>query len=251
MKSVSSLVVVLLLAVSGLLTTASGQGAKGQAKDKDADDKDARARNVNVINTPNVNVVNTPSVNVATIPPVTGSVAVTNTPTVNVGNTANVNVANSPNVKVSNDATAPVPTSRIDDPGRIPYHRQLGCEANCNGFVDFGIVPSGHRVVIQHVSVLAALHFDQNPNPPVGPGGITVVPAIVLLQGSRGIHSAFVVPPESAISPFGAVDQAVQAYFDESENILVSFLAGPNSAIVSVSGYQLDCAAAPCAPIAP
>jgi hypothetical protein len=56
-------------------------------------------------------------------------------------------------VRVANTAAAPALTSSIDDPGRIPYQStvfQTCTGANCT--FTFGALPTGHRLVIQHVS---------------------------------------------------------------------------------------------------
>lgn len=201
------------------------------------------SRDVNVVNTPNVNVANTPSVNVATMPAVTGSVAVTNTPTVNVGNT--------PSVNVSNTSTQPVPSVRIDEPGRIPYQSQVDKSASCISgatcFFEFGSVPAGHRVVIQHISGI--VNFT----------GSTFAVWVQLNNGSGLPVSNFLAPQVPAIS-FTAFDQAVQAYFDPAAfgglievqvNLVGSAFPGGGSAqIITLSGYELDCNVAACAPIA-
>jgi hypothetical protein len=202
------------------------------------------SKDVNVVNTPNVNVANTPSVNVATMPAVTGSVAVTNTPTVNVGNT--------PSVSVSNTSAQPVPSVRIDEPGRIPYQSQVDKSASCISgttcFFEFGSVPAGHRVVIQHVS--GTVSFIGNPS------------AIwLLLNNGSGAPVSNFFAPQAPVVSFTAFDQTVQAYFDpaafggliEVQVNLVgnSALPGGGSAqLITLSGYELDCNVAPCGPIA-
>jgi hypothetical protein len=201
------------------------------------------AKDVNVVNTPNVNVANTPSVNVATMPAVTGSVAVTNTPT--------VNVANTPSVNVSNTSAQPVPSVRIDEPGRIPYQSQVDKSGSCTGaglcFFEFGSAPAGHRVVIQHVSGIVSF------------GGTTNAVWVQLNNGSGAPVSTFFTPQAPAVS-FSAFDQTVQAYFDPAAfggviEVAVSLIGGtfPGSGsaeIITLSGYELDCNLAPCAPVA-
>lgn len=202
------------------------------------------AKDVNVVNTPNVNVANTPSVNVATMPAVTGSVAVTNTPTVNVANTPSVNVANT--------TAQPVPSLRIDEPGRIPYQSQVKkSDGSCTGaavcFFEFGSVPPGHRVVIQHISGVMSFSGTNNAT------------WVQLNNGSGFPVSTFFAPQAPSIS-FNAFDQTVQTYFDPAVfggiiEVQVNLLGGtfPASGFVEgiiLSGYELDCNVAPCAPIA-
>lgn len=208
---------ILLLIAGGLPAAMSGQTS------------------VKVVNTPNVHVTNTPSVTVANTP----SVTVANTPTVNVGNTPNVNVANTP--------TKPVFVSNLDDPGRIAYQSIVSNTGKCSGascFWEFGSPAPGHRVVIQHVSGL------------IGFNGSAGTISVSLNNGSGFPVSSF-FGPLSASALFSSFDQTVLAYFDSSQIIEVqvdligsTFPGGNISEIVSLSGYELDCNAAPCAPIA-
>jgi hypothetical protein len=202
-----------------------------------------KTKDVNVVNTPNVNVANTPSVNVTTMPAVTGSVTVTNTPTVNVGNT--------PSVNVSNTSTQPVAAVRIDEPGRIAYQSQVDKSGSCTSgttcFFEFGSVPAGHRVVIQHVSGIVSF------------SGANAATWVQLNNGSGAPVSTFFTPQVPTVS-FSAFDQTVQAYFDPAAfggliEVEVSLLGGtfPGGGQVegvTLSGYELDCNVAPCALIA-
>ena len=57
---------------------------------------------------------------------------------------------------IVNDASRPVPTASVDEPGRVPFsHDQVGeCgAATCS--MQFPAVPEGKRLVILHVSVVA------------------------------------------------------------------------------------------------
>jgi hypothetical protein len=182
------------------------------------------AKDVNVVNTPNVNV--------------------SNTPTVNVGNTASVNVANT--------SAQPVPSVRVDEPGRIPYQSQLEkSDGSCSGasvcFFNFPSVPSGHRVVIQHISGLVSFS---------GTNNATVVQ---LNNGSGAPLSSFFTPQVPSI-PFSTFDQTTQGYFDPAVfggviEVQVTLFGAtfPQAGLVehiTLSGYELDCKVAPCAPIA-
>ena len=178
---------------------------------------------VKVVNTPNVHVTNTPSVTVA------------NTPTVVVGNTPNVNVATS--------ATKPLLNSSIDDPGRVPFQSSIENAGKCSGdscLWLFGPIPAGHRLVVQHVS--GSINFNAPPGA-----------AEVLLNNGT---STFFAPLNSAVL-FSAFDQPVLAFFDGPQSIGVQilvfgggFATGPQTQDMTLTGYLLDCSAAPCAPIA-
>lgn len=212
-----------VLKTLGFLLVAAMINAAAQAQTKD----------VNVVNTPNVTVTNTPSV------------AVTNTPTVNVGNTPSVNVANT--------SAQPVPSVSIDQPGRIAYQSQVSkSDGSCTGasmcFFDFPSVPGGHRVVIQHISGIVSF------------AGTNNAIWLQLNNGSGAPLSTFFAPVVPTVS-FSAFDQTVQAYFDPAVSagiieVQVSLLGGatfpsPGAAeIITLSGYELDCNVAPCAPIA-
>lgn len=193
----------------------------------------AQTKDVNVVNTPNVSVTNTPSV------------TVTNTPTVNVGNTASVNVTNT--------SAQPVPSVSIDQPGRIAYQSQVSkSDGSCTGAsvcnFDFPNVPAGHRVVIQHISGIVDF---------VGTPSATWVQ---LNNGSGMPVSTFFAPMVPLIS-FSAFDQTVQTYFDPAVSAGIievqvnlvggaTFPGGGPAEIITLSGYELDCTVAPCAPIA-
>jgi hypothetical protein len=210
------------------------------AGDKNKKDHDDAAKNVTVVNTPNVNVANTPTVNVG------------NTPTVSIGNTPSVNVANVPNVSLKNTAAQPVFTSSVDEPGRNAYQSQASnSNGSCSGagfcFFEFGQVPAGHRVVIQHVSGIISFF--------TAPNSVWVQ----LNNGSGSPVSTFFAPQAPSTS-FSAFDQSVLAYFDPAEHgglieVQVNLVGGtftgavsPN--LITLSGYELDCNSAPCAPIA-
>jgi len=209
----------LLLAVFALPTIMTGQAA----------------RDVKVVNTPTVHITNTPSVNVV------------NTPTVNVGNTPTVNVANTPNVSITNTAVNPAVVSSVNEPGRIPFQSTIDNSSKCSGISClwlFSAPIAGHRIVIQHISGL--VDFSSTPS------AITVF----LNNGSASL-STFFAPINGAVK-YTAFDQSVQAYFDPGQPVSVqvnldggaNFATGGLVQSVTVSGYVLDCTAAPCAAIA-
>lgn len=146
-------------------------------------------------------------------------------------------------VQVVNTVSNPALISNTDGPGRIPYQSSTFCVSTgpVNGgfgcIFTYPVVPTGHRVVIQHIS--GSLEF-------FGP------PAEVhIIVGSPMLGAFF--PPISG--DYVLFDQPVQYYFDEgvtpSVTVTVSS-GGTPSASLSLIGYELTCSAAtPCAPIAP
>jgi hypothetical protein len=128
-------------------------------------------------------------------------------------------------------------TRDVDDPGRIAYESQQSIEGQV---VVFPKVPAGHRLVIQHVS--AEVNFNQNVHDLVQ----------VLVAGGQG-SSNFLAPFSLSVTFF---DQLVQQYVDAGRTPNVQFVADFGLTLISggsvtLTGYLLDCTAAPCATIAP
>jgi hypothetical protein len=206
-----------------------------------------------------VTVVNTPAnpVPVAGSTTVSGSVAatqsgawnvgITGTPSINIANSPTVQLSGTPTVNVTNPAAAPLYFVNVNDPGRIPYQSQVlqVCSAVVDCTIQFGMVPAGHRLVIQHVS--GFLTFTTPPT------SVEVIPS----AGSA--YTPFFAPASQAVGLPGAgislFDQAVQLYGDGGSNLsldirLVGATFYSNSQELTLSGYLLDCTAAPCAAIA-
>jgi hypothetical protein len=112
-------------------------------------------------------------------------------------------------------------------------------------------VPQNHRLVIQHVSGSIAVSSN--------PGSILVV----LSQFVAGItpSSTFIVTslfPFDSVSRVGVFlfDQPVLLYFDAGQTPAVQVSVGLSSSVINynvditLTGYLLDCTAAPCQPIA-
>jgi hypothetical protein len=154
------------------------------------------------------------------------------------------------NVKVTNPAAAPVLSLNVNDPGRTPYHAfseaplcpDMGTPPTCS--VAFQVVPTSHRLVIQHISILAF--------------GSATTPAALVEWGPTPLDARTSVSyfPTTAIPgiPPGAVqavDQAVLGYFDAGQQPGAVVAGGPFISMgASVTGYMLDCTIAPCAAIA-
>ena len=134
---------------------------------------------------------------------------------------------------------AATPVRNVDDPGRIAYENEQGLGAG-QDFVVFPKVPAGHRLVIQHVS--AELRFQSFVSSQVQ----------VLVSGGGQASSNFLAPFSKSLAGF---DQLVQLYVDAGEAPAVQIVADAgltqvSSGFLTLTGYLLDCTAAPCATIA-
>ena len=134
---------------------------------------------------------------------------------------------------------AATPVRNVDDPGRIAYENEQGLGAG-QDFVVFPKVPAGHRLVIQHVS--AELRFQSFVSSQVQ----------VLVSGGGQASSNFLAPFSKSLAGF---DQLVQLYVDAGEAPAVQIVADAgltqvSSGFLTLTGYLLDCTAAPCAAIA-
>jgi len=134
---------------------------------------------------------------------------------------------------------AATPVRNVDDPGRIAYENEQGLGAG-QDLVVFPKVPAGHRLVIQHVS--AELRFQSFVSSQVQ----------VLVSGGGQASSNFLAPFSKSLAGF---DQLVQLYVDAGEAPAVQIVADAgltqvSSGFLTLTGYLLDCTAAPCAAIA-
>jgi hypothetical protein len=143
-------------------------------------------------------------------------------------------------VEVSNPATSPALTSRIDDPGRIPYTNVIPCVGGgslCSGIS--GNVPAKHRLVINEVSGSIELAM---------PGGAYCV------VGLGGSSTAFLPTIATGIGNQVVLNQRVQVYVDQGQQATINCYTNPigtvNGGFIYLNGYLLDCNAAPCAAIA-
>jgi hypothetical protein len=173
-------------------------------------------------------------------------------------------VAAADTVRVTNPATQPVLTSRVDEPARVPYQVQLTgpsaitcgnilttatCEGRING------VPAGKRLVIQSVS--GSLISNSPPT-----NGQILVTTELPSVGYYGVPSISILPniidipgqPSFTTGDSNVIFQShLTVYVDGGTRALVSVtVSGPSSAAapsIIVSGYVIDCTAAPCEPI--
>jgi hypothetical protein len=161
-------------------------------------------------------------------------------------------------VTVSNPATNPAKTSSVDDPGRIPYqtsHQFTTTECtfdpdNSQCSFIFPSVPSGKRLVAQHIAVNAVL----------GSQFGTQVSSRISI-GTQPV-SFFFVPTiaDKNKVPKANGDQSVLFYVDGGLSFQAVLAADvpffaiqgvPPFVSITVSGYLLDCKVNLCAAIAP
>jgi hypothetical protein len=150
-------------------------------------------------------------------------------------------------VEVSNTAANPALTSRIDDPGRIPYAASYVWPSNSNNFGNSsGPVPANHRLVIEQISGEVQLNAASG-------AGFCQVFTNIPAHGLSTIN--FPTGSAVTIQGFGLYlffDQRVQLYVDQNQTYGLNCVS-PGPAIngnVTVTGYLLDCNAGPCAPFA-
>jgi hypothetical protein len=153
-------------------------------------------------------------------------------------------------VTAVNTSANPVPTSSVDatDPGRIAYQSSVVNSNKCSGNVcafSFPTVPAGHRVVVQHIG--GVLDFT------AAPTTITVS----IRDAASGLISGFSPIPTGDLT--SAFDQSVLFYVEASNAVFEidvalsgsAMFSGAGSAqVITLSGYELDCTVAACAPIA-
>lgn len=139
------------------------------------------------------------------------------------------------------DAAGNLHTTSADDPGRMVLQRDVVIPINPGatvGFAEIG-VPEGKRLVITHVSGGVSLPTGQEPREI----------ALIAVAGGRAFH--FFVPAFTATDAaldFFAFSQETTIYADDPVAISVArnAAAGDGRAGVSISGYLVDCSAAPC-----
>ena len=167
-------------------------------------------------------------------------------------------------VRVTNPATEPVLTSRVDEPARVPYQVQLGgtsgnsCESlvstiTCGGRING--VPAGKRLVVQSISgsliansaptsgqILVAT--ESNSAGYFGVPSISNLPNIIVIPGqlpfADGASNVFF---QSHVVFYLDGGVPAQVY------VSLSGATSGDRAVITVTGYVIDCTAAPCVPI--
>ena len=142
---------------------------------------------------------------------------------------------------VTVDSTTPVGVTSADDPGRIAFQRTFGGFISPGAFaVQEGFnVPEGQRLVITHVSGDARLPTGQtltDVSLQVLAGGVTVHHFVPAFNGTRVAGDEF------------SFSQDAMIYADGFSSFVFVRSATTDSADVSlsISGYLIDCSAAPC-----
>jgi len=143
------------------------------------------------------------------------------------------------------DTLVTVGSFNIDEPGRIPFQATVNKAGSCASnecFFEFGSVPQGRRVVIQRIS---------------GLNSFNAPPSQVLVFANNGTGQAlatFLAPTANSTSAF---DHQTELYYDPNQIIEIqispfpaTFLGLNAAQSVTVTGYELNCAAAPCSAIA-
>ena len=153
-------------------------------------------------------------------------------------------------VRVMNTTSAPAINSSMDDPGRIPYYSTMSIPTGLSQVsMNYGAVPANHRVVITgmsgYISVASAdlfqIALSTSTGSPFGPNFFPPL-AQPYSTGASGFYTYFT----GAVAPY---------YLDagQSPKVTVTDFAGNSitgGGTVALSGYMLDCLAAPCAAIA-
>jgi len=150
-----------------------------------------------------------------------------------------------------NTSANPVPTSPVNvtDPGRIAYQSTVDNTGKCSGtacIFSFPVVPAGHRVVVQHIA--GNVDF-------TSPAPSTIDVRILI----GGVFISQFFAPIPAVQEHSGFDQPVLFYIDQLNSAQVSVLLGGLSVgpfdagaldVLTLTGYELDCTVAACAPIA-
>ena len=157
-------------------------------------------------------------------------------------------------VQVANTTSSPAITSGMDNPGRVPF--QFSVEFPALGpslaytFEDGP--PTGHRLVIERVSVSAK---------PTTASTLSVVmqvksnTATRVTSSSTNSNDAYISMTANAASPNGySFDRSVLVFLDPGYKVFLTpqVSSGNLGAVTfTLSGYMLDCTAAPCSAVQP
>ena len=160
-------------------------------------------------------------------------------------------------VEVTNPVSAPVLTSSINEPGRIPYQAAVvatvatQCNAthgnNISCPMTISSAPPGKRLVIK--SLEARVTTSETDTPPVG---VQIAITAPDTWAVFGLMTNIVFP---TIGRFSVATFDTTIYLDPASSgsytIAVNFTgpSAPLDAELRVTGYLLDCTAAPCNPI--
>ena len=191
-------------------------------------------------------------------PPGGMGVTILNTPIPVTGTVQVVNPPNAPaSTTVTNQATNPVPTSDVDNPGRIPYQSIQRTDTTCFGTdplcqVFFPPVPSDHRLVILHVSGLVGAQTK--------PTQVNIGAGRQRTTSDGRVHVDSLTDfARQAFTVDTSFDQSVLLYFDAGDipgvDALTEEVNGASSVNITfmkinLSGYLINCKVSKCEPIA-
>jgi len=147
-------------------------------------------------------------------------------------------------VQVANTTANPVPSLSVTDPGRVAYQSSgLSCTQTTHCVIPLPTVPSGHRVVVQHISGNDSVS-----------GTTTYVRLLAAVVTPLGEFSASSFYSQfSNTAAFYASDQPVLFYVDAGSHVEVGLVSDgtfQGLGVVTLTGYDLDCTVAACATIA-
>jgi hypothetical protein len=158
-------------------------------------------------------------------------------------------------VEVVNPTTSPVQTNPVNvtDPGRIAYQSTIvnTCLGDSSCVFNFPAVPAGHRVVVQHIVGFADESSSTTSFVPDNS------PVLVEVDAHVTNPFSFIFFSTPISGKFG-LNEAVQLYVDgpsssPSLTVIMNPTAGliySGGAQVTLTGYEVDCTVAACAPIA-
>ena len=153
-------------------------------------------------------------------------------------------------VKVVNSTSGPAIASVMDDRGRIPYQAIVNTPVSqCGGsnycYINFPAVPAGHRLVITQIAGL--YFFDQTGTPQFDITFQSLAPG--------GFQTGWT--PPTHFNSSSIFNYPLTFYVDANQSFRMAAevfgetFSSQLSQQVTVTGYLLDCNAAPCSAIAP
>ena len=169
------------------------------------------------------------------------------TPNVNVTGLPAVSLVSGASVNIANTQANPAPTFDTDNAIRHAY--QSRSTNTCTGQIcrfDFGPVPAGHRLVVEHVT--GAVSFQQNVSSQID----------ISVRNQSGADLAiFFAPPPPPSNFFTQFDQPVLVYIDGPQSFFVeagllqvgSFSQSGGQEMI-LTGHLVDCSVNSCASIA-
>ena len=214
--------IIFVLAIVLLSPLAIAQGQGNGPPPPPGDVNVINTPDVNVVNMPDVNVINTPDVNVANMPDVNVAIS----PDVNVANTPDVNVLSMPEITIGTDVRSPY---------QITVFEPNWTTNSVNIIVE---VPSGNRMVIEHISASAFMH------PQVELSSFTISPIVNSLSATHVFALPETAPGFTGSNTYGG-GQSVRLYADQSfvARFTKVSVGGPlnlgSSASITVSGYLI------------